>query len=188
MLIGIFILHSLVPVAHPTLSSDSQKSLRHCQIPPRTKSRRLRATDYQKTRSAQLKRCRLHFLSDYCCKMETQTHYQQTINVLNRSQKYGYFKISKHSVLQCWYISVFPLLFLEYDYKDWIFESFQEILCWVTSNKGTQISIKCVSEIGHFWILANKEREWWYRTLEGCRAAWNHGEKLLLREGETYWF
>lgn len=158
---------------------------------PRKKFCRLRATDYQKTRSAQLKRCRLHFLSDYCCKMETQTHYQQTINILNRSQKYGYFKISKHSVLKYWYISVFPLLFLEYDYKDWIFESFQEILCWVTSNKGTQISIKCVSEIGHFWILANKEREWWYRTLEGCRAAWSHGEKLLLREGmtwETYWF
>ena len=121
---GIFILHSLVPVAYPTPSCDSQKSLRHCQI-PRTKYPRLRATDYQKTRNAQLKRCRLHFLPDYCCKMETHTHYQQTINVLNRSQKYGYFKISKHSVLKYWYICVFPLLFLEYDYKDWILESFQ---------------------------------------------------------------
>lgn len=125
-----------------------------------------------------------HFLSDYCCKMETQTHYQQTINILNRNRNMGILKISKHSVLKYWYISVFPLLFLEYDYKDWIFESFQEILCWVTSNKGTQISIKCVSEIGHFWILANKEREWWYRTLEGCRAAWNHGESCCSEKDD----
>lgn len=73
--------------------------------------------------------------------MEIQAHYQQTVNVLNRSWKYGYFKISKHSVLKYWYISVFPPLFLEYAYKDWIFESFQELLCWVISNIGAQVSI-----------------------------------------------